>query len=247
MAPENSSPTSIDRRHNAETDWPAVGSRLHLAVCLFLVESTARPPLVLALSASAPCREPPTAAEHVSLLPEAVVFGRGYQRTPRHTTHLKDLPERVRITRPQHPFDGKALAVFGRRRYQGKPHLILILPDGSRSLIPTEWTDFDSSTPDSLALPKQNTHLGFVTDLLHTRSVVDALLHRCATPVNNSEISIGEENAHLATHPELSRHSHPGNPGLGNAGERAKDGGDRGSGSTDRSSNRSQSKTGERS
>jgi hypothetical protein len=173
--------------------------------------------------------------------------GSNYRRTPQHTTHLKDLPERVRIIRPQHPFDGKALAVFGRRRYQGKPHLILILPDGSRSLIPTEWTDLDSSMPGSLVLPKQNTPLGFVKDLLHTRAVVDALLHRRASSVNNGEKSVPEENAHLATHSELSRPSHPGNPGLGNAGERAKDGGDRSSGSTDRPSNRSQSKTGERS
>src|ERR1700730_7646335 len=75
--------------------------------------------------------------------------GRCCRRTPRHTPHLKDLPEQVRITRPQHPFEGKALAVFGRRRYQSKPHLILILPDGSRALIPTEWTDLDSSTPGS--------------------------------------------------------------------------------------------------
>src|ERR1035438_9475534 len=98
------------------------------------------------------------------------------RRTPRHTTHLKDLPEQVRITRPQHPFEGKALPVFGRRRYQGKPHLILILPDGSRSLMPNECSDLDSSTPGSPAV--QNPHLGFVTDLLHARAVVDALLHR---------------------------------------------------------------------
>jgi len=125
------------------------------------------------------------------------------------------------------------LAVFGRRRYQGKPHLVLILPDRSRSLIPTEWTELDSFTPGSLTLPKQNAHLGFVKDLLHTRAVVDALLHRRATSINNGEKSVPEENNHLATHSELSRHPHPGNPGLGNDGKRAKDGGDRSSGSTD--------------
>jgi hypothetical protein len=89
----------------------------------------------------------------------------------------------VRITRPRHPFEGKALAVFGRRHHQSKPHLILILPDGSRSLIPTEWTDLDSSTPGVAAVPKQNPHLGFVADLLHTRAVVDALLHRRPHPM----------------------------------------------------------------
>jgi len=130
------------------------------------------------------------------------------RRTPRHTTHLKDLPEHVRITRRQHPFDGKELVVFGRRRYQGKPHLVLILPDGSRSLIPTEWTDLDSSTPGSLALPKQNNPLGFVKDLLHARAVVDALLHRRGTSDGKGEKSVPEENNHLATNSELPRHQH---------------------------------------
>jgi hypothetical protein len=71
--------------------------------------------------------------------------------TPRHTTHHKDLPEYVTIIRPYHPFEGNKLAVFGRRRYQGKSHLILTLPDGSRSLMPVEWTDLDSFKQDSLA------------------------------------------------------------------------------------------------
>jgi hypothetical protein len=37
--------------------------------------------------------------------------------------------------------------------------------------------------------PKQNTHLGFVTELLHTRAVVDALLNRRATSDGNGEKS----------------------------------------------------------
>ena len=171
----------------------------------------------------------------------------GYRRTPRHTTHLKDLPAQVRITRPQHPFDGKTLAVFGRRRYQGKPHLVLILPDGSRSLIPTEWTDLDSFPPGSLAGPKLNTPLGCVTDLLHARAVVDALLNRHAPSDGNGEKSDREESDHLATQSELSRHPPSGSPSLGNVGEQAKNAGDRSSGTTDRPSNLSPSKRGERS
>ena len=151
----------------------------------------------------------------------------------------------MRITRPRHPFEGKALAVFGRRHHQSKPHLILILPDGSRSLIPTEWTDLDSSTPGSPAV--QNPHLGFVTDLLHSRAVVDALLHRRATSDGHDEESVPEEKHHRATQSELSRPSYSGSPSLGNVEERTTNGGDRSSGTTDRPSNRSQSKTGERS
>ena len=170
-----------------------------------------------------------------------------YRRTPRHTTHRKDLPAQVRITRPQHPFDGTTLAVFGRRRYQGKPHLVLILPDGSRSLIPTEWTDLASSPPGSLAGPKLNTPLGCATDLLHARAVVDALLNRHAPSDGNGEKSVREESNHRATQSAFSRLPSSGSPSLGNVGERAKNAGDRSSGTTDRPSNLSPSKRGERS
>ena len=183
----------------------------------------------------------------VSVPPASSTHDRCCQRTPRHTTHHKDLPEHVTITRPNHPFEGKTLAVFGRRRYQGKLHLILILPNGSRSLIPVEWTDLDAFPQSPPAPPKPNTHLGSVRDLLHARAVVDALLKRRTPSHGSGEKSVGEESHYLATHSELSRHPHPGNPGLGNDGKRAKDGGDRSSGSTDCPSNRSQSKTGERS
>src|SRR5881396_3334459 len=40
---------------------------------------------------------------------------------------------------------GKSLAVFGSRRQQGRLYLILVLPEGTRSLIPFEWTDLHGS------------------------------------------------------------------------------------------------------
>ena len=48
----------------------------------------------------------------------------------------------MRIVRKRHPFCGRSLAVFGWMRRQGHLDLILVLPDGSRSLIPASWTDF---------------------------------------------------------------------------------------------------------
>src|SRR5215469_10467571 len=57
MAPEDSAPPAIDLTHNARTDSPAVGWLLHLEECPSHAEPTARPPLALALSASARCRE----------------------------------------------------------------------------------------------------------------------------------------------------------------------------------------------
>src|SRR5437667_3326168 len=88
--------------------------------------------------------------------------------------------------------------------------------------------------------------LGFVTELLHIRAVVDALLNRRATSDASGEKSVHEENDHRATQSELCRPSHSGSPSLGNVGERTTSSGDRSSGATDRSSNRPQSKTGDR-
>src|SRR6516162_10739542 len=138
------------------------------------------------------------------------------RRTPRHTTHHKDLPEHVTITRPQHPLEGKKLSVFGQRRFRNKLHLILTLPQGGRALIPKEWTDLEALPPDSPAQAKPHTLLGSVPDLLHARAVVDALLSRRTSQPGSDGKSINEENTHLATHAELSRYPHSGNSGMGN-------------------------------
>jgi hypothetical protein len=45
-----------------------------------------------------------------------------------------------------HPFEGQTLAVFGWMHKQGRLELCLVLPDGSKSLIPAGWTDIDSGT-----------------------------------------------------------------------------------------------------
>jgi hypothetical protein len=42
----------------------------------------------------------------------------------------------------KHPFEGKSLAVWQSIRRKGRMYLVLILPDGSKSMIPAEWTDF---------------------------------------------------------------------------------------------------------
>jgi len=93
-----------------------------------------------------------------------------------HTTHRHHITDFVKITRPQHPFEGKSLAVFGSRRQQGRLHLILELPDGSRSLIPAEWTDLHGCR----ASRADNGTLASIEDLLRSRGVVDALQRRLA-------------------------------------------------------------------
>ena len=122
------------------------------------------------------------------------------------------------ITRPHHPFEGKTLPVFGLGRYRDKLHLTLILPNGSRSLIPVEWTDLNAAQQSLLAPPNPNLHLGSLRDLLHALAVVDALLHRRASSHGSDAKSIDEESHSVATPSELSRHSHSRNPDMGNAG-----------------------------
>ena len=99
------------------------------------------------------------------------------RRNQRQTTHLKDLPERVTIVRPKHPLEGRSLAVLGQTHRHDRGHWVLILPDGSRSLIPVEWTDLGSSARQAA----DRTHpasLASLEELLHLRTIVDALLRR---------------------------------------------------------------------
>ena len=56
---------------------------------------------------------------------------------------------------------------------KGRLLLVLILPDGSKSLIAADWTDLASPTEPVCAPPA--TTLGSLEDLLPTRAVVDAL------------------------------------------------------------------------
>ena len=50
------------------------------------------------------------------------------------------LPGTVVITRPRHPLEGRELRVLGGMRRHGRLELLLVLPDGSKRLIPAEWT-----------------------------------------------------------------------------------------------------------
>ena len=45
------------------------------------------------------------------------------------------------ITRPHHPFEGQSLEVLRQARMPDGLQFVLILPDGSKSLIPADWTD----------------------------------------------------------------------------------------------------------
>ena len=61
---------------------------------------------------------------------------------------------------------------------QDRLYFVLILPDGSKSLIPADWTDFAAASPSRM---HDNHLIGSLEDLLQLRFLADALLQRAAT------------------------------------------------------------------
>ena len=55
------------------------------------------------------------------------------------------LPGTVVITRPRHPLHGRELRVLGGMRRHGKRELLVVLPDGSKRLVPASWTGLDEN------------------------------------------------------------------------------------------------------
>jgi len=104
------------------------------------------------------------------------------------------------VTRPHHALEGKVLEVFAKLRHQGKPHFVLVLPDGSRSYIPVAWTDV-ASNPESSAPPCSS--VGSASDLLRLRQRVDCLLRRIESgPATSQNLPIQEsKHAKTATRP----------------------------------------------
>jgi hypothetical protein len=72
-------------------------------------------------------------------------------------------------------------------------HLLLVLPDGSRSLIPASWTDLEM-VPDKVpTITGPLAPIASLSQLLHTRTIVDALLRRREASKEGSSHCGGEE------------------------------------------------------
>ena len=101
-------------------------------------------------------------------------------RKLRHTTHLEGFPSKVTIVRDHHPLRGQTLELFSWCHRQGNLYLTLVLPDGSRSLIPAAWTDLDKKFQTSCSADERpiSATLGSLSHLLHARKVVDSLLRK---------------------------------------------------------------------
>ncbi len=81
-------------------------------------------------------------------------------------------------------------------------HLLLILPDGTKSLIPAEWTDLNSSSSSTGHCDSAT--LASIDQLLRMRTVVDALLRRRAPSTSEATKPITDEETNRATTTQLS-------------------------------------------
>ena len=91
------------------------------------------------------------------------------------------LPGTVVVTRPRHPLEGRELRVLGGMRRHGRLELLLVLPDGSKRLIPAEWTSqhADGGAAGGAGHGGQGAGtLGSVADLLAASVLVSAFSAR---------------------------------------------------------------------
>jgi hypothetical protein len=78
----------------------------------------------------------------------------------------------VVITRSRHPLEGMSLRMLGRMRRHGRLELLVVLPDGSKRLIPQAWTDQAAEEADG---SEAVATLGSLADLLAVCALVDDL------------------------------------------------------------------------
>jgi hypothetical protein len=83
-------------------------------------------------------------------------------------------PAEVTVTRQRDALEGQRLAVLGVLRRHGGTELLVVLPDGSKRLIPQAWTD---AAADAAADSEAAT-LGTVSDLLAVCVLVRGLCAR---------------------------------------------------------------------
>jgi hypothetical protein len=112
----------------------------------------------------------------------------------------------VTILRERHPFEGRSLAVMSAIKRRGTLSLLVVLPDGSRALIPASWTDWTATAeePAQSRPEHRDSCLASLADLLHARGIVDALLGRCLIPQTKPA---ADEESCDATDPGFSRTS----------------------------------------
>jgi hypothetical protein len=141
----------------------------------------------------------------------------------------------------RHPLEGRSLQVLGGMRRHGVLELLLVLPDGSKSLVPAAWTDTDQSAVDG---EQSMATLGSLSDLLHTCELVADLSGRELREQGQAAgMSPCKEDSRAACPAQSDARPGPDAIGCGNAGaagagrgvaDRGGRGGDRAAGRRDR-------------
>lgn len=116
----------------------------------------------------------------------------------------------VRITRARHPMLGQVLPVLAQRRARGRLELLVVLPDGSKSLIPAVWTDLDDADAEQEAQAEPGRALGSLADLAHASTLTRALLARVQGPEQAARQSSCEEDNRAACAAESDAGTGPG-------------------------------------
>lgn len=109
------------------------------------------------------------------------------------------------MVRQRHPLEGQSSAVLCWTHRAGSLHLLLVLPDGTRSLVPSAWTDLatrqsqPTRAPELSRSPAHSPILGSLSDLIRLRTIVDALLRRPASSISepgSAAKEVGERRHH---------------------------------------------------
>lgn len=104
---------------------------------------------------------------------------------------------------------GQTLQLFGWAHRQEVLYLILVLPDGSRSLIPASWTDLNREGQPISPADKSTSvfkSIGTRSHLLQTRKIIDSLLNKL-NPLVDQSATLQEERTGATTTVPLARNA----------------------------------------
>jgi hypothetical protein len=100
---------------------------------------------------------------------------------------------------PEYPFQGKNLAVFRHAHRNGRLRFVPVFPDGSRSLTPADWTDYESPVATHA---DDSSRIAWQEDLFRLRKLADALLWRLSGNADLAPLPTSEE-SHATIKSEL--------------------------------------------
>jgi hypothetical protein len=104
--------------------------------------------------------------------------------------------------------EGKDLDLLSWLHRNGTLHLTLVLPDGTRSYIPADWTNLGDICPQKFKSTSNREPTDLIasrSNLLQVRKIVDALLLKIYPPKQKSKIVLKEGHNHAKAIGTLAR------------------------------------------